>query len=95
MSDMNRVYRGGCWYDSAEFCRSAYRFGYDPSDRNCDYGFRVVKETKPNINRVCRGGGWSSPAGNCRSAFRSRIIPSIRNLNCDVGFRVVKGETNE
>ncbi len=37
-----RVYRGGSWYYEAARCRSAYRFGGDPSYRNFDFGFRVA-----------------------------------------------------
>ncbi|MDB4561721.1 formylglycine-generating enzyme family protein, partial [bacterium] len=36
-----RVFRGGSWRDSAEFCRSAYRYGYGPSRRSNGFGFRV------------------------------------------------------
>jgi len=36
-----RVNRGGGWRDGAEYCRSAYRNGPDPSDRFSDFGFRV------------------------------------------------------
>ena len=42
-----RVYRGGCWYLTAGFCRSAYRSRGNPSYRSDYDGFRVVKET-PN-----------------------------------------------
>ena len=37
-----RVFRGGCWYTVALFCRSAYRFGLVPSDRDDFLGFRVA-----------------------------------------------------
>jgi formylglycine-generating enzyme required for sulfatase activity len=37
-----RVLRGGGWVDVAADCRSAHRYGYDPSDRNMLYGFRVA-----------------------------------------------------
>jgi formylglycine-generating enzyme required for sulfatase activity len=37
-----RVYRGGSWSNGAAICRSAYRFGHDPSYRNGHYGFRVA-----------------------------------------------------
>ncbi len=37
----NRVNRGGSWDYSAGSCRSAYRFGNDPSYRNCRLGFRL------------------------------------------------------
>jgi formylglycine-generating enzyme required for sulfatase activity len=36
-----RVYRGGCWFDSAVGCRSAHRSGDVPSYRDNALGFRV------------------------------------------------------
>jgi formylglycine-generating enzyme required for sulfatase activity len=41
-----RVFRGGCWYGPAVFCRPALRFYFPPSDGNNDLGFRLVKEIK-------------------------------------------------
>jgi formylglycine-generating enzyme required for sulfatase activity len=38
-----RVIRGGGLYDSAEFCRSAYRSSGLPDDRNSSVGFRLVR----------------------------------------------------
>jgi len=38
-----RVYRGGCWICSAEYCRSAYRSGTDPWSRYGILGFRLVR----------------------------------------------------
>jgi uncharacterized protein (TIGR02996 family) len=38
-----RVYRGGSWYDSAWECRSAFRFGFSPSDRDYFLGFRIAR----------------------------------------------------
>jgi formylglycine-generating enzyme required for sulfatase activity len=38
-----RVLRGGCWYNSASFCRSAGRGGYDPSLRGSGRGFRLAR----------------------------------------------------
>lgn len=38
-----RVFRGGCWGFSPQFCRSAYRSGFTPSDRVSDLGFRVAR----------------------------------------------------
>ena len=38
----DRVIRGGCWYDSARFCRSAYRLRSAGNFRDNDLGFRVV-----------------------------------------------------
>jgi formylglycine-generating enzyme required for sulfatase activity len=41
-SDTARAGRGGGWGDSAGLCRSAYRFGYDPSQGDDDLGFRFA-----------------------------------------------------
>lgn len=38
----NRVLRGGSWYDGAASCRSAQRYGINPSFANYGDGFRVV-----------------------------------------------------
>ncbi len=40
-SGSDRVLRGGCFYLTAEFCRSADRYGITPSGRYVWYGFRV------------------------------------------------------
>ena len=45
-SSSGRVDRGGGWFDSADYCRSAYRYGILPSYRNYDLGFRVVRSSK-------------------------------------------------
>ena len=39
----SRVVRGGGWQDTPNFCRSACRFVYGPSDRANDVGFRVAR----------------------------------------------------
>jgi formylglycine-generating enzyme required for sulfatase activity len=42
----SRVVRGGSWYNSAKYCRSATRSRYNPN-RTSDYtGFRVVRHVK-------------------------------------------------
>jgi formylglycine-generating enzyme required for sulfatase activity len=38
----SRVLRGGSWYDHPRRCRSAYRHGYKPGDREECIGFRIV-----------------------------------------------------
>lgn len=43
-----RVYRGGCWYFNAWFCRSSYRGGYPPSPRIRYLGFRVARVPSGN-----------------------------------------------
>ena len=37
-----RVVRGGRWLNLSNYCRSAYRYGYDPTFTFYYYGFRVV-----------------------------------------------------
>ena len=39
----DRVIRGGYWSHFASNARSAYRYHYGPSNRNSNYGFRVVR----------------------------------------------------
>ena len=41
-----RVLRGGSWYYSPEYCRSAYRGSAAPGNRNNGVGFRVVRTQK-------------------------------------------------
>ena len=41
-SGWHRVFRGGCWDLSAQYCRSAFRSSNPPSYRDDDIGFRVV-----------------------------------------------------
>ncbi|MDD4623151.1 MAG: formylglycine-generating enzyme family protein, partial [Kiritimatiellae bacterium] len=37
------VRRGGCWSETAPYCRSAYRNYFVPSNRSNDIGFRLVR----------------------------------------------------
>lgn len=39
----HRVLRGGSWYNSAWYCRTAYRDHYSPTNRDRDLGFRSVR----------------------------------------------------
>ncbi len=39
----NRVIRGGGWFGSSKYCRSANRNANNPDDRASDLGFRLVK----------------------------------------------------
>ena len=41
--DTDRVSRGGSWAFVAEYCRSGYRNGDDPANRNRYLGFRVLR----------------------------------------------------
>lgn len=38
-----RVFRGGSWNNDAEFCRAAFRFRFEPDDRDYDLGFRLAR----------------------------------------------------
>jgi len=38
-----RVARGGSWFDTPDYARSAFRFDYNPVLRGTDLGFRVVR----------------------------------------------------
>jgi formylglycine-generating enzyme required for sulfatase activity len=44
----NRVDRGGSFWLTADGCRSAYRSGWHPEDRNQDRGLRVVLSPPPS-----------------------------------------------
>ena len=39
-----RVFRGGSWYNQADYCRSAIRYGYLPAERHSILGFRLLLE---------------------------------------------------
>ena len=41
-SGCSRVYRGGSWYNSAQFCRSSFRSGITPGNRIYIFGLRLV-----------------------------------------------------
>ena len=41
------VVRGGSWYDSPSWLRSAFRDGYKPSVRFVLLGFRLVQDLNP------------------------------------------------
>jgi formylglycine-generating enzyme required for sulfatase activity len=38
-----RVYRGGCWYNAARLCRSAFRYWLSPGLRRDYLGFRLLR----------------------------------------------------
>jgi len=43
VSGASRVWRGGGWNGLPRACRSAYRVGYGPNNRDCFVGFRVAR----------------------------------------------------
>lgn len=46
----DRAFRGGCWGNAAAYCRSAYRYGYQPQYQHDYLGLRValsLPEVKP------------------------------------------------
>jgi formylglycine-generating enzyme required for sulfatase activity len=54
----DRVNRGGCWFDTAVICRSAYRFWDAPASRFDFLGFRVAR---------VRSGSVKSSPGQAKS----------------------------
>ena len=42
MNGSGRVIRGGSWGNTARYCRSSYRYYFDPTIRDDDLGFRVA-----------------------------------------------------
>ena len=46
-SGERRVLRGGSWYNSARYCRSASRFRYGPGYRSSYFGFRLCCSAGP------------------------------------------------
>ena len=46
-SGVYRVLRGGCWYDYARYCRSAYRYWLSPGYRGNLCGFRLCCSAGP------------------------------------------------
>ena len=43
----HRSWRGGNWYNQARYCRSAYRYRYDPIQLRYNLGFRVARTYRP------------------------------------------------
>jgi formylglycine-generating enzyme required for sulfatase activity len=41
-----RVYRGGCWFELAKYCRAAARKFDFPVNRHDSVGFRVVRTAR-------------------------------------------------
>ena len=41
-SGSERVFRGGCWFYAAGYCRSSYRYFFTPDIRSYTLGFRLV-----------------------------------------------------
>ena len=41
-SGVCRIGRGGCWFNSATLCRSAYRYRFGPGERDNSLGFRLA-----------------------------------------------------
>ena len=39
----DRVYKGGSWRDIGYHCQAAMRFGFGPSTRQSNIGFRLVR----------------------------------------------------
>jgi len=76
-----RVHRGGGWFNPAEYCRSAFRDGFEPDNRADDLGFRVVrspsgKEGKPAGQPASKSGAGSGGRGgsNAQQERRGEVM---------------------
>jgi formylglycine-generating enzyme required for sulfatase activity len=60
-----RVLRGGSWISSGRFCRSAYRFRFEPDYRNRSCGFRLaaVPAVGAEAGKPARGAEATPPDG--------------------------------
>jgi len=92
-----RVHRGGAWNESAEACRSAARENQEPTYRNSNVGFRVVRSADvdvfapPNLTSPADGENgvgltpeldWESVVG--ATNYHLRLGPSFGSLNDDI-----------
>ena len=66
----NRVLRGGSWIFNAGNCRSAYRYGSTPSNRNDNIGFRFA-QVDPQV------AAKHQPVEEAKQARRSRISRAV------------------
>lgn len=88
----DRAVRGGSWYrGSPTNLAASARFGYAPSCRGYNQGFRCARTTQQTVVRVNRGGSWYYVATPCRAAFRCFFASERRVIN--FGFRVIRRKT--
>ena len=63
-----RVLRGGCWISYARFCRSAYRYDFEPGFRFDDTGLRFVRGQKKQETGSGPGEGLTADKRSVRGA---------------------------
>jgi hypothetical protein len=67
------VIRGGSWNNQAENCRSAYRNGNEPENRNNNLGFRVARSSADEVDSLPDGTG-RFPVPPCADKTRPSAV---------------------
>lgn len=76
----DRVIRGGSWFGSAGFCRSASRLGWGPGNRFGDRGFRVCLVPRPVPERSAERG---ASVGGARPAYAQGFGAASRDAEAE------------
>ncbi len=75
-----RVVRGGAWHYDADYCRSACRYAYEPSNRNYNLGFRLSRTVwLGTLTLLPLAGGSAAPGlSHRRIDAVPRLHPPVR-----------------
>ncbi|MCP5520955.1 MAG: formylglycine-generating enzyme family protein [Verrucomicrobiales bacterium] len=87
--DPNRVFRGGSWFNTARGCRSAFRFGRHPRNRNWYLGFRVLLGSPGPVAEPGTGGSGGREGARVRDERAGDRKAGARGL---AGLRLPRGK---